>query len=159
MTKRRLSIAEIHILSPEELAAREERHVQGRVGRPRNPERVRIIEAYKAVLQQAQPEGGGDVLLTAGETKRMVREALHAAAAELNLTLDFRPIKDPSRLHFRVRPRQAHVARPRRAGRPRPRAGEVEGAPGAAAGLVQPGAQAQPAAPSAPTGRRRKPAL
>ncbi len=116
-------MAEIIILTPEQLAERAQKpRGQGRVGRRRSPERTRIIEEYKAVLQQAQPGYGGDVLLAAGDDKRLVRQNLKAAAEELNQVLDFRPIRDPMRIHFRVITPEERAAHPKPGGRPRKRA-------------------------------------
>ena len=113
-------MAEIVLLTPEQLAERAHKpNGRGRIGRRRSPERTRIIEAYKAVLQQAQPGYGGDVLLPEGEDKRVVRQNLQAAAAELNLALDFRPIKDKRRIHFRVITPEERAGRSKRGGRPR----------------------------------------
>ncbi len=92
----------IRIVTPEELQERDK--PKGRPGRQRSPERTRAIEAYKAALQGVQPGFGADVVIEEGEDKRKVRQNLKAAAAELNLIFDFRPIKDTSRLHFRVLP-------------------------------------------------------
>ena len=85
-------MAEIVILSPEQVAEREQPKGRGRRGRQRSPERTRIIEAYKAALQQAHPGYGADVLLAEGDDKRVVRQNLKAAAEELHLALDFRPL-------------------------------------------------------------------
>src|SRR4051812_17175148 len=119
MRMRRSEMAVITILTPEQLAERE-RKPEGRPrsGRRRSPERTAIIESYKAALQEAQPGYGGDMLLAEGEEKRLVRQNLKAAADELNLALDFRPIKDPTRIHFRVITHEERAARPRRGGRP-----------------------------------------
>ncbi len=70
-------------------------------------------------MQEAQPGYGGDVLLAAGEDKRLVRQNLQAAADELNQVLDFRPIKDKTRMHFYVITPEEREARPKRGGRPR----------------------------------------
>ena len=48
-----------------------------------------------------------------------IRQNLKAAAGELGLTLDFRRIKDPMRIHFRVITPEEHAARPQRGGRRR----------------------------------------
>jgi len=106
-------MAEIRLLSPDELAAREQKPPRQRGGRRRSPERSHIIDAYKAVLQGALPGSGGDVLLVAGEDKRRVRKDLKEAASELTLALDFRPTKNPTRIHFRVISIEAYAARPR----------------------------------------------
>lgn len=97
LTEMEIFMAEIQILSPQELQEREQKQ-KGRPGRQRSAERTRIIEEY--------------------------------AAQELNLVLDFRPIKNPSRLHFRVITPEAAAHKPRRGGRPRKSAGA--GAPPAA---------------------------
>ena len=113
-------MADIVLLTPEQVAEREQKPKgQGRSGRRRSPERTRIIEEYKSALQQAEPGYGGDVLLPEGEEKRVVRQNLKAAADELNLALDFRPIKDKHRIHFRVITPEERAAKPRRGGRPR----------------------------------------
>ena len=65
------------------------------------------------------------MLLSEGEDKRVVRQNLKAATDKLNLTLDFRPIKDPTRIHFRVITSEERAARPRRGGRP-PKNQQVE---------------------------------
>ena len=83
---------------------------------------------YKAALQPAQPGYGGDVLLPEAEDKRAVRQNLQAAAEELNLALDFRPIRDKSRIHFRVITPEERAARPKRSGRPRQIAVEAQAA-------------------------------
>ena len=51
--------------------------------------------------------------------KRLVRQNLKAAAEELGITLDFRPIKDKSRMHVRVITPEEKAAQPPRGGRPR----------------------------------------
>ena len=113
-------MAEIRILSPDELAAREQKPKgRNRSGRRRSEERTRIIEEFKAQMRDAQPGYVGDVLLAEGEDKRMVRQNLKAAADELNQALEFRPIKDKTRIHFRVITPEEKAAKPRRGGRPR----------------------------------------
>ena len=113
-------MAEITLLTPEQLAERDRKPTgPGRGGRGRSPDRTRIIEEYKAALQQAQPGYGADVLLAPTEDKRIVRQNLKAAAEELNLALDFRPVRDRSRIHFRVITPEEQAARPKRSGRPR----------------------------------------
>jgi len=111
-------MAEIHILSPEELKEGDQKP-KGRSGRRRSEERTRIIEQYKAQLQDVQPGYGADVTLAEGEDKRTVRQNLKAAAQELNLAFEFRPIKDRSRIHFRVITPEEAARRPKRGGRPR----------------------------------------
>jgi len=96
-------MADIHVLTPQELQERDHKP-KSRRGRQRSPERTAAIEGYKQALQNAQPGYGADVILEEGEEKRKVRQNLKAAADELNLIFDFRPIKDKSRLHFRVLP-------------------------------------------------------
>ncbi len=111
-------MADIRIFTPQELQEQEQKST-GRPGRQRSPERTRIIEEYKAALQDVQPGYGGDVVLAEGEEKRTVRLNLKEAAQELNLALDFRPIKNPMRMHFRgITPEEA-AQQPRRGGRPR----------------------------------------
>ena len=113
-------MAEIRILSAEELAAREQKPKgRSRSGRRRSEERTRIIEEYKPAMRDAEPGSGGDVLVAPGDEKRIVRQNLKAAADELNKALEFRPIKDKSRIHFRVITAEEKAARPKRGGRPR----------------------------------------
>jgi hypothetical protein len=111
-------MADIRIVTPQELQAREQKP-PGRAGRQRSPERTRIIEEYKATLQDVQPGFGGDVMLEEGEQKRIIRQNLQEAAKELNLALDFRPIKNPMRMQFRVITPEEAAQKPRRGGRPR----------------------------------------
>lgn len=113
-------MAEIRIVSPEEIAEREQKPKgRSRSGRRRSEERTRVIEEYKAAMRNATPGFGGDVTLAPGEDKRMVRQNLKAAAEELGHALEFRPIKDKSRIHFRVITTEEKAARPKRGGRPR----------------------------------------
>ncbi len=112
-------MAEITLLTPVQLAERDQPTGPGRSGRRRSAERTRIIGEYKAAMQDAGPGYGADVLLGAGEEKRVVRLNLKAAADELNLALEFRPIKDSTRMHFRFITPEAQAARPKRGGRPR----------------------------------------
>ena len=113
-------MAEITLLTPEQLVERQQKPKgQGRSGRRRSPERTRIIEEYKAALQGVQPGYGADVFLADGEEKRIVRQNLKAAAAEQNLGLEFRPLKDPSRIHLRFITIEEQAAKPKRGGRPR----------------------------------------
>ena len=121
-------MAELVMLTPAQVAEREQPKGPGRVGRRRSAERTRIIEEYKAALQDAQPGYGADVLLAEGEDKRTVRHNLKAAADELGQIFDFRPIKDRSRIHFRVITPEEQAARPKRGGRPRQSAGEAPAA-------------------------------
>ncbi len=111
-------MAEIRILTPEQLEEREQKP-KGRSGRRRSDERTRIIEEYKIALRDVQPGFGGDVNLGEDEEKRTVRQNLKAAAQELNMALEFRPIKDKSRIHFRVITTEQAEAKPKRGGRPR----------------------------------------
>jgi hypothetical protein len=111
-------MAEIHILSPEELQEREQKP-KGRSGRRRSEERTRIIEDYKTQLHGIEPGYGADVALDEGEDKRTVRQNLKAAAQELNLAFEFRPIKDRSKIHFRVITPEEAAQKPKRGGRPR----------------------------------------
>jgi hypothetical protein len=80
------------------------------------------------MMQAAQPGFGADVFLTTDETKRLVRQNLKAAAAELNLALDFRPMKNPTRLHFRFITPEDYAAKPKRGGRPRKNRPDVQAA-------------------------------
>ena len=113
-------MAEIRLLSPEQLAEREQKPKgRNRSGRRRSEERTRIIEEYKVAMREAKPGYGADVALSPGEDKRMVRQNLKAAADELNQALEFRPIKDKSRIHFRVITPEEKAAKPKRGGRPR----------------------------------------
>ena len=109
-------MATLNILTPEELANREQKSRSKRVGRGRrrSPERTRIIESFKEVLQQAEPGYGADVLLGKDEHKRTVRQA-----DELGMALEFRPIKVKNRIHFRVITLEEKAALPKRPGRPR----------------------------------------
>jgi hypothetical protein len=115
-------MAEIQILTPQQIAEREQKP-RGRSGRRRSEERTRIIEEYKAQLGSVEPGYGADVMLGEGEEKRTVRQNLKAAAQELGLALDFRPIKDKSKIHFRVITPEEAQSRPRRGGRPRKKRG------------------------------------
>ena len=123
-------MAEITLLTPEQIAEREQKpNGHGRSGRRRSPARTRIIEAYKAIMAEGQPGYGADVFLAADEDKRVVRQNLKAAAQELNVALDFRPIKDPRRIHFRFVTLEEQAARPKRGGgRPRKHAQAVAAA-------------------------------
>ncbi len=114
-------MAEIRLLTPAELAARAQQK-QGTRRRGRSPERTRLLEEFKAVLQQAELGDRGEVVLAAGETKRVVRPLLKVAAAALGYALDFRPTKDPTRIYFRVITPEEHAAHPKPGGRPRKRA-------------------------------------
>ena len=118
-------MAELHILTPEQLAEREHPKAIGGHGRRRSEARARIIEAYKAALQEAQPGYGADVLLAEGEDKRGVRQNVKVAAEELHLALDFRPSRDPRRMQFRVITPEERAVRPKRGGG-RPRTSTLE---------------------------------
>ncbi len=90
----------------------------------------------------------------------MVRQNLNAAAQELNVALDFRPIKDKSRIHFRFITPEDKAARPKRGGRPRKNGQEVSAEADGASEHAQDAAhefplvvQEQPA--EAPTKRTR----
>ena len=111
-------MAILNILTPDELANREQKPAPRRTGRRRSAERTRAIEEFKAGLAQATPGYGADVLLAENEDKRIVRQNLKAAAADLGIALDFRPIKDRSRIHFRVITAEEKAAKPPRGGRP-----------------------------------------
>ena len=112
-------MAEIVVLTPEQLTARDQSQARGQGGRRRSAEHSRIIAGYTASLHAAEPGDGGDVRLAEGEAKQVVRQHLQAAAAALGLALAFRPVRDPTRLHFRVITPEERAARPRRGGRPR----------------------------------------
>ncbi len=155
-------MAELVLLTPEQVAERTQPKGPGRMGRRRSPERTRIIEAYKAALQDAQPGYGADVHLEEGDDKRTVRQNLKAAAEELNVALDFRPIRDPNRIHFRVITPEEQAARPKRGGRPRRTAPEQQVVEGAPDGPGQERARAEPGMPQevpaeAPKRRGRRP--
>ena len=114
-------MATLNILTPEELAHRDQKSRSKGVGRGRRRslKRSRIIEGFKEVLQQAEPGYGADVLLEEDEHKRTVRQNLKAAADELGMALEFRPIKVKNRIHFRVITLEEKAALPKRPGRPR----------------------------------------
>src|SRR3712207_5393791 len=86
-------VASLILLSPEQIREREQKPARGRAGRRRSVERTRVIEGFKSALQSAEPGYGADVLLSEDEDKRLVRQNLKAAADELNIALDFKPIK------------------------------------------------------------------
>lgn len=111
-------MADIRLLTPEQLAERDQKP-KGKSGRRRSEERTRIIEEYKAALRDAQPGFGGDVVLDPDEEKRIVRQNLKTAADELNKAIEFRPIKDKSRIHFRIITAEEKASKPKRTGRPR----------------------------------------
>src|SRR5919202_5070855 len=140
-------MAEITLLTPEQITEREQKPKgKGRSGRRRSPERTRVIEEYKRAMQDVQPGYGADVFLAAGEEKRVVRQNLKAAAAEQNIALEFRPIKNASRLHVRFMSLEEQAARPKRpGGRPRKSAPPPVGETAAAAGTA-PGRAAVPPA-------------
>lgn len=112
-------MATLNLLTPEELADREQKPATRRSGRRRSTERTRIIEGFKTALQNAEPGYGADVLLDEGEEKRLVRQNLKVAADELGMALEFRPIKVKNRIHFRVITPEEKAARPPRGGRPK----------------------------------------
>ena len=114
-------MATLNILTPEELASRDQKSRSKGVGRGRrrSAERTRIIDGFKEVLQQAKPGYGADVLLGEDEHKRTVSQNLKAAADELGMALEFRPIKVKNRIHFRVITLEEKAALPKRPGRPR----------------------------------------
>ncbi len=119
-------MAEITLLTPEQVAEREQKPKgHGRSGRRRSPARTRIIEEYKAVMQDVAPGYGADVLLGEDEDKRFVRQNLKAAADELNVALEFRPVKDNTRIHFRFITPEEKAAKPKRGGRPRKQGQDV----------------------------------
>ena len=152
-------MAEITLLTPEQLIERQQKPKgQGRSGRRRSAERTRIIEEYKAALQGVQPGYGADVFLADGEEKRIVRQNLKAAAAEQNLGLEFRPLKDPSRIHLRFITIEEQAAKPKRGGRPRKSVSPDATDTADAAGAAPAPSSASPAeeqAQPAPAKRRR----
>ncbi len=111
-------MAEFQVITPEELSERDNKP-KGRSGRRRSPERTQLIEEYKTRLSNIEPGFGVDVTLNEGEEKRVVRQNLKLAAQELGLAFDFRPIKDKSKIHFRVMTPEEAQQRPKRRGRPR----------------------------------------
>ena len=154
-------MAEITLLTPEQLIEREQKPKgKGRSGRRRSPERTRVIEEYKRAMQDVQPGYGADVFLAEGEEKRVVRQNLKAAAAEQNIGLEFRPIKNSSRLHVRFMSLEEQAARPKRpGGRPRKQGQAAADRASAADGQAQEQAAAPPAAEDAPVvpAKRRRP--
>ncbi len=113
-------------------------------------------------MQDVAPGYGADVLLAEDEDKRFVRQNLKAAADELNVAREFRPIKDKRRIHFRFITPEERAARPKRGGRPRKTAQEVsaeaDGASEQAQATAQelpPVVEEQPA--EAPKKRTRRP--
>ncbi|MBA3943174.1 MAG: hypothetical protein H0X37_01270 [Herpetosiphonaceae bacterium] len=111
-------MAKIQLLTPEQLSERDKKP-RGKSGRRRSEERTRIIEDYKDQLRTAEPGYGGDVTLGNDEDKRIVRQNLKTAADELHKAIEFRPIKDKSRIHFRIITAEERAAKPKRTGRPR----------------------------------------
>ena len=89
------------LLSPEQLAERLQKP-DGRKGRGRSPERARAIEQFKRQLSAAKPGYGADVLLDENEDKQKVRQNIKAAADELTIVVEFTPLRDDRRIHFRV---------------------------------------------------------
>jgi hypothetical protein len=126
-------MARITILTPDVIQQRDQKSSgTGRSGRRRSPERLRLIEEYRQILSETAPGYGADVALEEGDDKRIVRQNLAAAAEDLGIALDFRPIKDKTRIHLRVITPEQKAARPKRGGgRPRknplPDAGGSEG--------------------------------
>src|SRR3954465_8803470 len=94
-------MARLEIVTPEQLEARNAK-LGKRLGRRRSAQRTTSIESFKTQLEGAEPGYGGDVLLSSDENKRIVRQNLKAAADEMGFALDFRPIKTPDKMHFRV---------------------------------------------------------
>ena len=111
-------MAEFQVLTPEQLTERDTKP-KGRSGRRRSPERIRIIEEYKERLSNVEPGYGVDVALGDDEEKRDVRQNLKLAAQELGVVFEFRPIKDKSKIHFRVLTPEEAEKRPKRGGRPK----------------------------------------
>ena len=141
-------MATLSILSPEEIAAREQNPPR-RTGRKRTLKRSRIIEGFKEVLQQAKSGYGADVLLSEDEDKRTVRTNLKDAAGELGLALEFHPFKDKHRMHFRVMTLEEKAARPYRGG------GRPKKVPPEALRETNSNGTEPPAAPPARSRRRR----
>ncbi len=140
-------MAEITLLTPEQVAEREQKPKgQGRSGRRRSPARTRIIEAYKAVMAEGQPGYGADVLLAEDEDKRVVRQNLKAASDELNVALEFRPIKDKRLMHFRFITAEERAEKPKRGGRPRKNGQELSAEADGATEHVQAAAHELPPA-------------
>ena len=150
-------MATLNILTPDELANREQKpRTRGRIGRRRSAARTRIIESFKAELQDAEPGYGVDVTIGEGEDKRVVRMNLKAAADELGIALDFRPIKDKSRMHIRIVSLEEKAAMPPRGGRPRRAQADVPQETNGDAAQETGGNGAEPeATPAARTRRRR----
>jgi hypothetical protein len=139
-------MATLQIITPEELVARQRKPKgRGRSGRRRSEARQQVIDQFKHALASAEPGYGGDLLLDEGEEKRVVRQSLKAAAEELGKALDFRPIKDKSRIHFRIITPEEKAAKPKRGGRPKKNA-QVEMAP----------EDGSPEVPPAPSRRGRR---
>ncbi len=149
-------MAEIQLLTPEELAERAKpKGKGGRGGRQRSPERQRTIETYKATMQDAEPGFAADVVLAPEEDKRKVRLDLKAAADELGKVLDFRPIRDPNRIYFRFITPEEKAAKPKPPGRPRKRATDGQAQEESEQEEAQPAVQEQPA--ETPKKRGRQP--
>ena len=119
-------MAKVTLLTPEDIKAREEKPKKARMGRQRSPERVRMLEQYRQVLQSAAPGYGGDVVLAEGEQKRVVRLLINEAAESLGLALSYRPRRDPNLMYFDVISPEEKAARPKRGGRPRKQVEEEE---------------------------------
>jgi hypothetical protein len=111
-------MAEFQVFTPEQLAERDNKP-KGRSGRRRSAERIRQIEEYKTQLSSLEPGYGVEVTLGEDEEKRIVRQNLKLAAQELGVAFEFRPIKDKSKIHFRVITPEEAATRPKRGGRPR----------------------------------------
>ena len=84
------------------------------------------------------------MFLTGDEDKRIVRLNLTAAAAELHIALEFRPIKDQRRLHVWFTTPEDKAAKPKRGGRPRKNAQEVSAEADGASEHVQDAANERP---------------
>ena len=118
MTQEQRTMASITLLSRDDLDARDNKP-KGRSGRKRSPERTAAIDAFKAILREAEVGGAGEVSLEDGEDKRLVRQNLKIAGDELGLHLDVRPIKDPTRIRFLIITEEQQAAKPKRPGRPK----------------------------------------
>ncbi len=105
----------INTVTADELAQRGKQPTRpgGRRGRRRSDATLRSIEACKAGLLAVELGASADVNLEPGETKAQVREHLKLAAAELDRALEFRQVKDPTRLHFRLVTPEEYAAKPK----------------------------------------------
>ena len=108
-------MAELTIWSPEEV---EKRSMSKRA--LQREERERLVEEYSKQFENVEPGFGGQVMLEEDDDKRKIRQIVRDAAAQHNLTLRFRPIKDKQRIEFNViDPSTIPPRRGGRRGRPR----------------------------------------